>query len=126
MFKDSTVEEADEESDEDVFEDALQETDQLNAKVDELMSRPAEFVEVSCSASSSDTVRENLVSSSNVSFNLNFSLKMNSTRYKEMLSLHSFFCLRTGLLEKLMKRVMKTFSRMHLRKNGGWMQRWMS
>ena len=79
MFKDSTVEEADEESDEDVFEDALQETDQLNAKVNELMSRPAELAEVSCSAPSRDTVQENLLSSRNASFILDFWLKMNST-----------------------------------------------
>ena len=36
--------------------------------VKELMSRPAELAEVSCSALSPDTVQENLVSSSNVSF----------------------------------------------------------
>ena len=75
MFKDSTFGEADEESDEDVFEDALQETDQLNAKVDELMSGLAELAEVLFSASSSDTVQENLVSISNVSFSLNFWVK---------------------------------------------------
>ena len=36
--------------------------------VKELMSRPAELAEVSCNALSPDTVQENLVSSSNVSF----------------------------------------------------------
>ena len=87
VFKDWTVGEADEESDEDVFEDALQENWQLNAKVDELMSRPAELAEVSRSAQSRDTVRENLVSCSKVSFSLNFSLKMNSIRCLEMLGL---------------------------------------
>ena len=80
MFKDWTVGEADEESDEDVFEDALQENWELNAKVYELMSRTAELADVSSSASSPDTVQENLLSSSNVSFSLKFSLKLNSTR----------------------------------------------
>ena len=80
VLKDSTVREADEESDEDIFEDALQEHYQLNAKVDELMSRLAELADVSSSALSPDTGQENLVSSSNVSFSLNFSLKMNSSR----------------------------------------------
>ena len=36
--------------------------------VKELMSRPAELAEVSCNTLSPDTVQENLVSSSNVSF----------------------------------------------------------
>ena len=80
VFKDWTVGEADEESDEDVFEDALQENWELNAKVYELMSRTAELADVSSSASSPDTVQENLLSSSNVSFSLKFSLKLNSTR----------------------------------------------
>ena len=80
VFKDWTVGEADEESDEDVFEDALQENCQPNAMVNKLMSRPTELAEVSCSASSSDTVQKYLVSSSNVSFSLKFSLQMNSTR----------------------------------------------
>ena len=80
VYKDWTVGEAGEESDEDVFEDVLQENWQLNAKVDELMSRTAELAEVSCSSISRDTVRENLVGSNNVSFSVNLSLKMNSTR----------------------------------------------
>ena len=80
MFKDWTVGVADEESDEEIFEDTLQEHYQLNAKVDELMSRLAELSDASSSASSPDIVQENLVSSSNVSFSLNFSLKMNSSR----------------------------------------------
>ena len=79
VYKDWTVGEAGEESDEDVFEDVLHENWQLNVKVDELMSRTAELAEVSCSSPSRDTVQENLVGSSNVSFSLNLSLKMNST-----------------------------------------------
>ena len=50
-----TVGVADEESDEEIFEDTLQEHYQLNAKVDQLMSRPAELADVSCSAPSRDT-----------------------------------------------------------------------
>ena len=41
---------------------------QLYAMMEELMSRPAEGADVCCSASSPDTLQENLVSSSNVSF----------------------------------------------------------
>ena len=78
VFKGSTVGEAYEESDEDVFEDALQENWQLNAKVDELMSRPAELADASCSAPSRNTVQKNIASSSNVSFSLNISLQMKS------------------------------------------------
>ena len=80
VFKGLTVGEADGESDEDVFEDASQENWWLDAKVDELMSRPAGLAEVSCCAPSRDIVQENLVSFRKVSFSLMFSLKMNSTR----------------------------------------------